>query len=195
MNCNINSGQLHVTLPITTPTGKVRVKRPVEGASSDPVACRSTPILNGDYLEWQISYDTDSLNEPSALQEVEIRKPQGVRYGCELVWLLKNGKDINLISQDRFNILQELVNSPLISGIEESEKIERSVDMDAVTIATERGFQRNILRVPNYLKIAQAYSVEIKIAHKQRAVGNQAMIYVNLPISSCQPLNSRPIVG
>ena len=88
--------QIIVSLPITTPTGKVRVKRPVAGYAAEPVACRSLPMMADDYLEWQI---------------------------------------------------------------------------------------------------AGSYAVEIKIAHKQRAVGNQAMIFVNLPLKYCQSKGSQPLIG
>lgn len=195
MNCSIQKDHLHVILPITTPTGKVRVKRPVPGAASEPVACRTKSIENDDYLEWQISYDTDSLNEPSVLPEVELRKPQGIRYGCELIWLLKKGREAGLITAERVDILSNLINSSLAAGIEESEKIERTIDSGANTVATSMGFQRHYLHVPNYIKVAHSYAIEIKIAHKQRAVGNQAMIYVNIPVARCEPLNTKPLIG
>lgn len=38
-------------LPLTTPRGKVRVKR-----GNEPLATRSVPLAKGDLLEWQISY-------------------------------------------------------------------------------------------------------------------------------------------
>lgn len=195
MNCKITINSLCVSLPITTPTGKVRVKRPVSGGESEPVACRSDNINDGDYLEWQISYDTDSLNLPSVLRDVVLNKEQGVRYGCELAWLVRQARDKGILPHAEFSRLRDMVNAPLENGVEESELILRAVDKVANTIATRAGFTRNILQVPNYLKKTELYGVEIKIAHKQRAVGNQAMIFVNLPVNACKSQNSRPLIG
>lgn len=63
----INGNQIQVILPITTPTGKVRVKRPIAGHAANPVACCTVPLAQGDYLEWQISYDTEEANAPSVV--------------------------------------------------------------------------------------------------------------------------------
>lgn len=195
MKCRIENGTLVISLPITTPTGKVRVKRTVAGQAADPVACRSTPIQTGDYLEWQISYDTDDLAEPSALRDLPLQKPQGIRYACELAWLIRNSHNIGLISDRQLDDLKQFVATPLDQGIEESEKIERQEDTEAETIATLHGFRRHLLLTPNYLFIANNYQIEIKISHKQRAVGNQAMIYVNLPVGSCRSLTGAPLIG
>jgi len=195
MNCKDIDKSLQISLPITTPTGKVRVKRPVEGGESEPVPCRSVPMQANDYLEWQISYDTDSLNTPSVLPHVVLNKEQGVRYGCELAWLVKKSRDAGILTKEEYTRLNKLVNEPIGKGIEESERILRSTDATANSIATEHGFIRNVLHVPNYLKHTTSYEVEIKIAHKQRAVGNQAMIFVNLPISACKSQNSRQLIN
>jgi len=195
MNCAISNKTLRISLPITTPTGKVRVKRPVKGYASEPIACRSVPVRSGDYLEWQISYDTDSLNEPSVLKNVVLQKEQGVRYGCELAWLIQKSRDTGILPRTEYDALKRLVGTPLDQGIEESERVARAEDTKALTIAAEHGFVRHTLHVPNYLKTQTAYQVEIKIAHKQRAVGNQAMVYVNLPVEICQSQNGSPLVG
>ena len=187
--------QIIVSLPITTPTGKVRVKRPVAGYAAEPVACRSLPMMADDYLEWQISYDTDELDDPSVLHEVVLNKAQGVRYGCELVRLLVECRSKGILPDNRFQELRQLVFATLDAGIEELEKIRREDDSQAKTIATKYGFSRHYLRVPNYLRVAGSYAVEIKIAHKQRAVGNQAMIFVNLPLKYCQSKGSQPLIG
>ncbi len=186
---------IRVSLPITTPTGKVRVKRPIPGQASEPVACRSVPLAADDHLEWQISYDTDSLNEPSVLRHVILNKPQGVRYGCELVCLLAQAKAIGILDAAAYAALEQTVFAPLAQGIEETEQIQREPDPAARTLATRHGFSRHHLRIPNYLKTTDSYGVEIKIAHKQRAVGNQAMIYVNLPLHRCASQSSLPLIG
>lgn len=195
MDYSIANDDIRISLPITTPTGKVRVKRPVAQHASDPVACRSVPLQSEDYLEWQISYDTDSLQEPSILREVILNKPAWVRYGCELTRLIVEARRIGILADTIYQTLREMVFSPLTAGIEEIEQIQRESDPEATTIATKYGFARHYLRVPNYLKLTEAYGVEIKITHKQKAVGNQAMIYVNLPVCRCCSQSSAPLTG
>lgn len=195
MEYNVQNNRIFISLPITTPTGKTRIKRPVQGYAPEPVASRSVGMQRNDYLEWQISYDTDSLQEPSVLHTVILNKPKGVRYGCELVRLIVEGRRIGILAEARFLELKELVSTPMEAGIEELEQIQREEDPTAQTIASQYGFTRHYLRVPNYLLTAPAYSVEIKIAHKQKAVGNQAMIYVNLPLSRCQSQTNQPFIG
>lgn len=195
MNCKILDDALLISLPITMHTGKVRIKRPVAGGQSVPVASCSNPMQAGDYLEWQISYDTDSLNLPSVLPAVVLNKKQGVRYGCELAWLVQKSCAIGILPQNEYLQLKSLLNEPMNRGIEESELIRRKTDLNTTTLATARGFVRHILQVPNYLKTTELFEIEIRIAHKQRAIGNQAMVFVNLPITACKSQNSRSLVG
>jgi hypothetical protein len=138
-----------------------------------------------DYLEWQISYDTDSLNEPSVVRSIVLEKPEGVRYGCELVKLLYESINKKILKNEAFTELSSLLTVPLTAGIEELEKIKREEENLDNSVAQGYGFKRFILKVPNYIKQSEKYAVEIKIAGKQRAVGNQAMIYVLLPIKHC----------
>jgi len=187
--------RIEIRLPITTPTGKVRVKRPAADRAPEPVACRTAPMAEYDYLEWQISYDTDSLQDPSVVPNVTLNKPGGVRYGCELVRLIVEAREINLLVDDEFERLKEITGSPMEHGIEESEQILRRSDVSAENLATKYGFCRHYLVVPNYLRDAGTYSIEIKIAHKQRAVGNQAMIFVHLPLRYCLSQSDSPLIG
>jgi hypothetical protein len=105
------------------------------------------------------------------------------------------GRKIGILDEKKFSELKNLVSAPMNAGIEELEKIQREEDQTAQTVASQYGFRRHYLRVPNYLRIAPVYSVEIKISHKQRAVGNQAMIYVNLPLIHCESETGRPFIG
>jgi hypothetical protein len=186
--------EIVIKLPITTPTGKIRVKRLFPDCESDPVACVSNAIEQNDYLEWQISYDTETLQEDSVLEEVILQKPDGVRYGCELIRLLVEGRKCNLILDKEFEELMRFVDSKMDIGIEENERIKR-VRQDTENIAQQLGYVRYTLNVPDYLLDKGNYSIEIKIMHKQRAVGNQSMVFVNVPIKQCRTLNGQSLVG
>jgi hypothetical protein len=127
---------------------------------------------------------------------VILRKPTGVRYGYELVRLLHDGKKASLIKPEELAKLREIVNDPKTVGIEETEEIlKRIAEPPPSPIISDAGFKRYQLLVPNYIKEEDQYSVEIRIAHKQRAVGNQAMIFLNLPIADCSSKTEKPLVG
>lgn len=195
MKINIKGKDIVIDLPITTPTGKVRVKRHIEGFAPEPVACRSKDILETDYLEWQIGYDTENLNEPSVILKPPIQKEIGTRYGYELARLIVEGKKLGLITEDEIDELKDLIDADF-DGVEETEKIELKQTPDAKSgIGEKFGFKRHLLITPDYIKHGTKYSVEIKISHKQRAVGNQSMIFLNLPVPFCTALDGSSIVG
>ncbi len=66
--------QIAIFLPMTTPTGKARVKRPISGQQPEPVATRQKTVEPDDYIEWQIAYETSDPDEPSALAKVQSSK-------------------------------------------------------------------------------------------------------------------------
>lgn len=155
-------------------------------------------MASTDYLEWQISYDTENINDPSIVREARLEKRNGTRYGCELVRLLFEARNLALLSDDRWQDLRSLLDSQIsIDGIEERERIVVALLplMDNDPIESRFGFRRHVHYVPDYLKVAPCYSVEVKIGPKQRAVGTQAMIYVHLPLHSCVGSNARSFDG
>jgi len=182
-----------IELPITSPTSKFRLKRPLDNFISEPVACRSVEIKENDYIEWQISYDTDNLHEESIVKKVVMHKEDGVRYGCELVKLMVEGCKLSLLTKEQISSINKIIKS-CENGIEESDMIiikhnEKDNRFESY------GFIKNILLVPNYIKYGNNYNVEIRIQHKQRAVGYQSMIYLNLPIHACRDRNGGSLVG
>ena len=55
-----NREGLKVVLPLTQPTGKIRVKRRnAFNEYGQPVATRQLPLSQCDYVEWQIGYDLE----------------------------------------------------------------------------------------------------------------------------------------
>lgn len=195
MKINIKDSKIIIDLPITTPTVKVRVKRPIEGFAPEPVACRSKDILENDYLEWQIGYDTENLNEPSIILKPPIQKEIGTRYGYELARLIVEGKKLGLITEDEIDELKDLIAADF-NGVEEAERIElKHAPNSTPDIGEKFGFKRHQLITPDYIKRGEKYAVEIKISHKQRAVGNQSMIFLNLPVHFCTAQDGSPIVG
>lgn len=181
---NETEKQIAIFLPMTTPTGKARVKRPIEEQQAEPLATRQQTLEPDDYIEWQIAYETSDETEPSALEEVQFTKGQETRYGAELTRLLVESRHLGLLLQQDFEELKELIGAPLTNGIEESDRILLRHSPEAL-LATRHGFARFVLEVPFYEKRTPEYAIQISISKKQRAVGNQAMVYVCLPIAHC----------
>ena len=176
--------QIAIFLPMTTPTGKARVKRPIPGQQAEPVATRRKTVEPEDYIEWQIAYETINPDEPSALTKVQFSNGKETRYAAELTRLLVEARHLGLLSQQDFEGLKQLISAPLINGVEESDRILLRKSSED-TLATRHGFARFVLEVPFYEKRTAEYTIQISISKKQRAVGNQAMVYVCLPIAQC----------
>ena len=87
------------------------------------------------------------------------------------------------------------MNEQLVDGIVEIEMIQMVLAEPARNEATKHGFSRHEFYVPSYFKGADSYAIQVKIAPKQRAVGNQAMIYVHLPISYCTTMDGSELSG
>ena len=75
-------------------------------------------------------------------------------------------------------------------GIAETETVAR-----VETEVSRLGFLRAEYRFPCYIKRGDDYEIEITFFRRQRAVGLQAMIYVNLPLRRCRAENGEPLIG
>jgi hypothetical protein len=187
MDWTSHADAVEIRLPITTPTCKVRVKRPHSGRAPNPVACRTQPLQAGDYLEWQISYDTPDQHDPSLVPEIIVRRNNEVRYGCELVRLMIEARSIALLPDSEWVRLRRVIEQRSnAAGIEDREEVIVARAQNNLLEEAEFGFTRFVHHVPDYIKRVAAYGVEIKIAPKQRAVGTQAMVYVHLPVAECE---------
>ncbi|MBI4180597.1 MAG: R.Pab1 family restriction endonuclease [Chloroflexi bacterium] len=148
-------------LPITTPTGKVRVLR-----GDQPVATRSTEIREGDVIEWQISYFADER-----------------RRMVELATLLKLTYDNSLIADSELR--QTL--SKIVDDVDFfAEKYFISVDTPSLP-EVFHGFR--VLRkvIPILQKDVDDAQVWVELRHKQRAVGFQPMLYLRIPVDAVSP--------
>ena len=76
------------------------------------------------------------------------------------------------------------------NGIAETETVAR-----VETEVSRLGFLRAEYRFPCYIKRGDDYEIEITFFRRQRAVGLQAMIYVNLPLRRCRAENGEPLIG
>jgi len=93
----VGKGKLIVKLPLTNPTGKIRVKR--RGKTSNygkPIATRREVFKENDYVEWQISYATDNPPVESKVEDIRLNG----QVGFELTKLLCEGIKLGILSSN-----------------------------------------------------------------------------------------------
>jgi len=151
-------------LPLTSPTGRVRVKR-----SGHPIATRQTELRADDVIEWQIAYRDDKGHLVELGQILWLAKKHGVLGLKEVVAL----EDF-VSAQSRFCDEQFVI----------------------VTEPSEQefcGFKLHWRKHPLLRReIGDGTAIEIELRHRQRAVGFQAMVFLLIPVSQCDPAD---IVG
>ena len=170
-------------LPLTKPTGKVRVKRRTKNFGV-PVATRREELLEKDYVEWQISYATEEASE-TAVEGVRLSDG---RIGFELAKILCEAKRLGILRERDFKEMKEFTKSVRDKTIEEKEEIVR------IKVGEEGagGFVRFEEKVPVFVKEADKYFVEIVLRHKQKAVGYLCIWLKNMENSEGNPPIGRP---
>lgn len=183
-------GDLFVNLPMTKPTGKIRVKkRSFFAEYGEPIASRQVPVSQSCYVEWQIGYDllaTPENKDKTTLQNVNFRNYKGENKYCyELSELVYYARQFRLISDEEIKTTYEA-----IKGVGEKNTFEEtsSISRTNPKIDTINGLEFYTMHVsyPLFVHRFGEYEIfaEIMIREKQRAVGTQAMLYVCLPITS-----------
>ena len=185
-----NPDGLFVNLPLTKPTGKIRVKRRSFFADyGEPIAPRQIPLSQSSYVEWQIGYDLLASEENkgrTSLGEMTFRNYKGeskfayelseiVLYACQhdLIGKLEIAKCVSDI-----RAIQESNTFEITSSISRTNPKEVSINGLAF-------YEMNV-SYPLFVHRFGRYEIfaEIMIREKQRAVGTQAMLYVCLPITT-----------
>jgi hypothetical protein len=155
------NGKLICYLPITTPTGKVRVLR-----SDQPVATRQTPLRRGDVIEWQISYFANGRQR-----------------------LVELGKLIDLACHHNIIGRDELLR--LLSEIRAQREFfaqSYSISTGLGSLPEDfYGFSVLIKTVPVLVRTINDILIWVELRHKQRAVGFQPMLYLRIPIEVVLP--------
>lgn len=193
--------ELKVTLPLTKPTGKVRIKeRSFFCDYGLPVAGRAQNLGLNNYVEWQIGYDllaNASTMSQTSLQNATFLNYKGDRkYAYELSEILYYSVEHGLITLE-----QVKATYVKIRNVPESDTLEKREDMDICrtnpqpTNVNGVDFFRMTVKYPMLVHKFGQYDIyaEVIIKEKQRAVGTQAMLYVCLPITSLR--FSRNIIG
>lgn len=184
--------ELSVVLPLTQPTGKIRIKeRSFFSEYGLPVAARQTRLGLKHYVEWQIGYDLlakSENEEKTSLRSMMFKNYKGEnKFAYELSEILYYSYQRGLV--DLASIRDAYV---AISSIPEEDTFER---LDSMNISRTNPKEVDINGLPFYQMLVSypmlvhkfgKYDIyaEVVIKEKQRAVGTQAMLYVCLPLST-----------
>lgn len=189
---SVRNGKLIIELPLTNPTGKIRVKRRIRGSNYGlPIATRTESFTRNDYVEWQISYATQNPPEESKVDNIVINNNQ---IGFELTKLLCEGTKLGIFSNDDICELEEFINNvQSTETLEENEKIYRESNLQEI----KGGFKKFIEKVPIFIKKNREddYFIEIILRHKQRAVGLQAMVYLCIYVETLKDKDGNSLIG
>ena len=181
-----------VDIPLTTPTGKIRIKsRSIFYEYGEPHATRSKPLTQNNYVEWQIGYDLEYKDrDGSSLPHISFTAYNGKKKVLyELSEYLYYFHSWDVIASSELNgiveFLSNLEKKNLISNhpdcqITRTHPIEKQINNTT--------FFEMTLKYPQLVYKFEKYEIiaEITIREKQRAVGIQPMLYLCFPITELQ---------
>ncbi len=181
-----------IELEITSLTSKVRVKRRSQFHEYGiPIATRSTIIQPTDYFEWQIGYDLKNeptnVNKTSLSDFVFTNSRKEKKFPYELSEILyhshKNGfiQDSDIICT--YNFVDQIPQKDLID-CNTSMQICRTYPIPKKINGID--FFSMEVRYPLIVNKFGNYDIYTEVINreKQRAVGNQPMLYLCIPLSS-----------
>lgn len=200
MRIDENAKEIAVEIPLTSPTGKIRIKERSSAFEYGlPFASRQRELHPGNYIEWQIGYDWPSgAGNPSSLPKIVFTNNKGEEKSLyelsELLyyfyrWNFISAKEIETLS----GFLNKLEDGKLIDrhsecGIKRGRPVKREINGVI--------FSRMALEYPQLVFCFRKYEIiaEITVREKQRAVGVQPMLYFCFPVSELRT-RGRPLAG
>lgn len=175
---------VRVRLPLTDVSGKVRPKERTPDGYGEPLAPTKTALGAKHYLEWQISYDTREADAPNVVKEVQFIRRGDTKFGAELSKILVDALRQGVIStNDLFRERDRLAKLAEVTLEEREGVTTEKTPLDAKGGALPAGFTRWTQKVPQFLRETEHGWIQIQLKPRQRAVGNQAMVYVCLPMT------------
>lgn len=179
-----------VNLPLTKPTGKIRIKRRSFFAEyGAPVAPRQVPLTQSSYVEWQIGYDLLASSEnqdKTSLGDSTFKNYKGeTKFAYELSEIVLYAWRHGLVNDaDIVKCISDIRSVSDANTFEETASISRTNPKE-VNINGLPFYEMNV-SYPLFVHRFGQYEIfaEIMIREKQKAVGTQAMLYVCLPITA-----------
>lgn len=198
----IEGTEIQVAIPLTTTSGKTRIKqRSGLNSYGIPFASRTKQVTNDCYIEWQIGYDVriadaDKL-QLTTLGDTQFEGANGERKALyelsEYLYYLAQWDMIPL--NDLRNLIVELNNLPQDSLFDHHPQL--SIKRSHLIPIKLNGIEFHFTRVEYPLIIHNFgnYSIiaEIITKEKQRAVGVQPMLYLCFSVSEL--VTSSPLIG
>lgn len=184
----VRSEQTHILvgLPLTNPTGKIRVKR--KGDKFDfghPIATRQSVMDDNCYIEWQIGYDNPNPSEPGVIGGLDFFTRDKHKFAFELSAILYTALVDGIYPTEVLIDLLSFANT-----VSDGELIEEITTLSRAHLGSRnvKGLTFNVIeeKYPLYLLEGRDYEIEVIVRHKQRAVGYQSMVYVCLPVKNAE---------
>lgn len=195
------SSSLKVKLPMTQPTGKIRIKRRLFFSEYGmPVASRSECLDLKCYIEWQIGYDllaTSANSKNTSLPHLKFSNyKQETKFAYELSEIIYYSHKLKLISEkgisDTYNKIKNVTDDNLIDVIDKM-RIFRTSPIE--TTINDMMFFEMKVSYPLIVHKFGKYDIyaEVMNREKQRGVGVQPMLYVCIPITALNLSETRLI--
>ena len=176
-----------IDIPLTTQTGKIRVKaRNTFADYGEPVATRQIYFNYKHYIEWQIGYDItqDKITNTTLphLKFIGANKKQKSLYELsEIVYYLKTFGAISSLQIQE--LIQRLKTLQPDNFMENSLRINRDIFMPKVIAGLE--FSCSYVNYPLAIyQFDRDLISEVIIKEKQKAIGVQPMLYFCFPVAS-----------
>ncbi len=175
---------LRVRLPLTDVAGKVRPKERTPDGYGEPLAPTKTVLGEKHFLEWQIGYDTREADAPNVVKAIQFVRKGETKFGAELSKMLVDALRLGVISTNDLLRERDRLAKLAEATLEEREGITtEKTPLDAKGGLPD-GFTRWTQKVPQFLRETEHGWIQIQLKPRQRAVGNQAMVYVCIPMKS-----------
>lgn len=176
---------VRVRLPLTDVTGKVRPKERTPDGYGEALAPTKTALGQKHYLEWQIGYDTRDAAAPNVVKEIQFTRRGETKFGAELSRILVDALRLGVISTNDVLRERDRLAKLAEATLEEREGITtEKAPLDTKGGALPDGFTRWTQKTPQFLRETEHGWIQIQLKPRQRGVGNQAMVYVCLPMTA-----------
>jgi hypothetical protein len=184
---------IRVRLPLTDVSGKVRPKQRTDDGNGEALAPTKTALGAKHYLEWQISYDTRDAAAPNVVKEIQFTRRGETKFGAELSKLLVDALRAGIISTNDLLRERDRLAKLAEATLEEREgTIIEKTPLDTKSGLPD-GFTRWTQKTPQFLRETAHGWIQIQLKPRQRAVGNQAMVYVCLPLNRVLAADGSPL--
>ncbi|MDR2151295.1 MAG: R.Pab1 family restriction endonuclease [Helicobacteraceae bacterium] len=193
MKIDSNSQKLIVELPLTSVTGKIRIKRRnMLYEYGLPVKTKRDPFTVSDYVEWQIGYDA-VISDQDKIELTSLK---------DFIFIGANGKAKTLYELSEYIYYlakwNKILKSDMISiendinSIKDDDLLENKLKIKRSNPTLENinniSFEKSTVEYPLLIHKFNDYEIaaEIITKEKQNAVGIMPMLYLCFPITKLQ---------